>query len=654
MQTGENIQGLHRILDMTRMFSMILLLLHFYYYCHAAFRRWHLTGPLADKLMLGIARTGLFSHFYRSEIIILVVLVISLIGAQGKKEEKPRYRSICLGILTGLLFYFFSAVFLYLPLSAEQSAILYMAVNSLGFLLFLAGATRLSRILKMDPEPDIFNRLNETFPQQEQLVVNPWSVNLPAKYRLKDQWRNSWINIINPFRGLLVLGTPGSGKSFFIIREVIRQHIRKGFSMLVYDFKYDDLSRIAYREYLAGGQYPVPPSFRVIHFDDLARTSRCNPLDPGNMKDVTDAAEAARTILLGLNQDWIRRQGDFFVESPIHFVTALIWFLCRYRNGQFCTLPHVVELAQMPYDKLFTVLRTEPQAEVLVHPFITAYLNEAREQLEGQIASATISLARLSSPNLYYVLSGNEFTLDIGNPRQPKIVCMGNNPQKSGVYGSVISLYITSLTRLLNRKGNLKSSLVFDEFPTIYLHGIDNLIATARSNQVAATLAIQDLSQLKLHYGRDLADVILNITGNIIAGQVSGETARHLSERFGRILQDRQSISIHDSDTSISHSRFLEPALPASRIASLSTGEFVGMVADDLENPIDQKVFHGLITRQDTGEEKLPELPVVRQWDPQTVQAAYLQIKEDIRELVDSEMQRILDTPALTQLVIKK
>ena len=112
--------------------------------------------------------------------------------------------------------------------------------------------------------------------------------------------------------------------------------------------------------------------------------------------------------------------------------------------------------------------------------------------------------------------------------------------------------------------------MIFDEFPTIYFNGIDSLIATARSNKVATTIAVQDYSQLKNEYSREQAEVILNIMGNIISGQVSGDTAKFLSEKFGRIMQDRESISINRNDTSISKSKQFEQAIPASTIASLS------------------------------------------------------------------------------------
>jgi Type IV secretory system Conjugative DNA transfer len=458
---------------------------------------------------------------------------------------------------------------------------------------------------------------------------------------------------------LLVLGSPGAGKSYFVIRHVITQHIRKGFTMFVYDFKFDDLSKIAYNTWLKHKmKYPVQPQFYVINFDDLTRSHRCNPLDHETMTDITDAAESARTILMGLNREWIKRQGDFFVESPINFLTAIIWYLRKYRDGEFCTLPHVIELMQVDYDSLFTALRTEKEIEVLINPFVNAYLNDVMEQLEGQIASAKIAMARLSSPQLYYVLSGNDFTLDINNPDRPKLVCMGNNPQKIQIYGAVLSLYVNRLIKLVNKKGKQKSSLIFDEFPTIYLNNMDSLIATARSNKVATCLGVQDFSQLRKDYGKEQADVIMNITGNIVSGQVTGDTAKQLSERFGKIMQDRESLSINRSDTSISRSKQLEAAIPPSKISALSSGEFVGMVADDPDCKIELKAFHCSIVNDHEAlkqeQNNYKEIPVIRKLDNAMVQRNYLQIKQDVQDIIQSEMERVLSDPGLSHLVIKK
>lgn len=416
--------------------------------------------------------------------------------------------------------------------------------------------------------------------------------------------------------------------------------------MLVYDYKYDDLSRLTYNWLLRHrNKYAMPPTFYLLNFDDLSSTHRCNPLDPGYMQDISDASESARTMLLGLNREWIQKQGDFFVESPINFLTAVIWFLRQYDGGKYCTLPHALELMQAPYEQLFPVLRTEPQIEVLINPFITAYENDAMEQLEGQVGSAKIGMARLCSPRLYWVLSGSDFTLDINNPKHPKVLCMGGNPQKQQTYGAVISLYVSRLIRLVNRKGGVKCSLIFDEFPTLFVNHVDSLIATARSNQVATTLGMQDFSQLRKEYGREAAEVIQNISGNIMSGGVSGETAKALSERFGKILQDRESVSINRMDTSISHSKQLDYGIPASRIASLSSGEFVGLVADDPDQPIKLKMFHAHlqndITKLKKEEQKFKNIPVLKDVSQQQVMDNYYQIKYEVATLLEREVKRL-------------
>jgi hypothetical protein len=657
MHTGENEQGLRKILDLTRLISIAILLIHFYYYCYTAFKQWELRSDLTDRLLQNVYHTGLFSDFNKSKLIALVVLVISLFGARGRKNEKLGYKTALIYVTMGLLLYFVSYAVMAFKLEKETAAISYMALTITGFILALTGGTLLSRIIRLKLNNSVFNSLNETFPQEERLLSNEYSINLPARYNLKGRFRKSWINIINPFRALLVMGSPGSGKSYFIIQHIIKQHIQKGFSIFVYDFKFDDLTRHAYNQYLKYRHvYPVKPKFYIIDFDKIF--NRCNPIHPATMGDITDAAESSRTIMMGLNKEWIKKQGDFFVESPINFITALIWFLCNYKKGKYCTLAHVIELAQVEYSKLFSILRTDPQIEVLINPFVSAFLNDATEQLEGQIASAKISLAKLASPQLYYVLSGNDFTLDINNPNEPKIVCMGNNPQKSATYGAVVSLYVTALTRMMNRKNLHKSSLIFDEFPTIYFNGIDNLVATARSNKVATTLAVQDSSQLKMHYGKEQAEVILNIVGNVISGQVSGDTAKQLSERFGKIMQDRESISINSRDTSISRSKQLELAIPQSKISSLSSGEFVGMVADNPDQKIELKTFcaeilndHDLLSQERSSYKSLPEISNVNQ---KKILDNYLQIKKDVQSILQTEMERMLDTPDLGDLVIKK
>lgn len=642
-QTGENEQALRKIMDFTRMGSLAILALHVYYFCHDALSQWHYTNEIIDRVLIRLSGSGLFNSIYHSKMAVLVLLLISLLGAKGKKEERVNGLSAMVFVVVGLAIFLLSHYLFELRLSSKTQVPFYIGLTCGGYLLILTGGTWLSRLLKLKLTKDIFNRKNESFPQEERFLENQYSVNLPAQYIFHGQIKRSWINFINPFRSLLVIGTPGAGKSYFVIRHIITQHIKKGFSMFIYDFKYDDLSKIAYNTLLrAAGGYRIPPKFYVINFDQVYH--RCNPLDPATMFDITDATESSRTIMLGLNRDWIKKQGDFFVESPINFVTAIIWFLKKYEDGSFCTLPHVIELMQLDYPTLFKILESQKEVEVLINPFRSAFRNAAMEQLEGQVASAKIGLARLSSPQLYYVLSGNDFTLDINNPEKPKIVCMGNNPQKQQIYGAVLSLYITRLLKLVNRKHQMKSSLIFDEFPTIYFNGIDSLMATSRANKVATTLAVQDYSQLKKDYGKEQAEVIMNIVGNVISGQVVGETAKLLSERFGKIVQERDSVSINSSDTSVSKSTQLDSAIPASKIASLSSGEFVGMVADDPDQKIDLKVFHNEILNDHEAirkeEECFKPIPEVRKITHEEIQENYLRIKREIEYIAEEQLKK--------------
>lgn len=646
MQTGEDIQGLRKIVEFTRLISIFILAIHFYISCYKAFENWHWTAIITDRIVSNVARTGLFDNWWKPKIAALLCLIISLIGVKGKKDEKVSWKSITAYLITGLLIYWISILAFYIPVTLNIIAVLYVTLTATGYLLIMTGGAWLTRLLKDKLNKDIFNKENETFPQEERKLENEYSINLPAEYNLKNKIRQMWINVINPFRGLLVAGTPGAGKSYFVIRHIIDQHIRKGFSMFLYDFKFDDLSKIVYNKLLQyKGNYSIMPSFYLINFDNLSHTHRCNPLDPQSMYDITDATEAALTIMLGLNREWIKKQGDFFVESPINFLTAIIWYLRRYEDGKYCTLPHVIELMQADYDELFPILNTQPEIKALINPFISAYNRNAAPQLEGQVASAKIGLARLASPQLYYVLSGNDFTLDINDPKNPKIVCMGNNPQKIQIYGAVLSLYISRMIKLVNQKNKLKSSLIFDEFPTIFFNNIDGLIATARSNKVATTLAVQDFSQLKKDYGADQADVITGIVGNIISGQVTGDTAKKLSENFGKIVQDKKSMTINSSDTSLSKATQLDYAIPAAKIAALSSGEFVGMVADNPDQPVELKMFHSriqndheAIAKEEAGFKPIPKVADVTEED---VLENYISIKADIEHLIRSEMTLI-------------
>ncbi len=660
MQTGENEQAMRKILDMTRLISIVLLIIHCYYFLYAAFEQWQLTSPFSDRLLGNIRNTGVFNNFHNAKLIALAFLFISLIGSKGKKDEKLNYKTAFSYLVTGLLLYFFSALSLLPAMNITSQAAIYMAILSIGFLLILSGGTLLSRIIKDSLKDDPFNSENETFPQETRLITNEFSINLPTLFRYKGKMHKGFLNVISPQRGVICQGSAGSGKTAFFLRHVITQCLGKPepFTALVYDFKFPDLSVIAYNHWLKNKhRYKAEPHCYFINFDDLSRSHRGNVFDPLGMTDITDASESARTILLGLNKQWSQKQGDFFVESPINFVTAIIWFLRKYQNGLYCTLPHVLELIQVEYDKLFTILRLEKEIEVLINPFITAYLNDVMEQLEGQIASAKIAMARLTSPQLYYVLSGNDFSLDINNPEHPAVLCMGNNPQKIMTYGAVLSLYTNRILKIINQKNKLKCALIFDEWPTLTVD-LNTVVSTGRQNLISTFIGLQEVAQVRKEYGRESADVIINMVGNIISGQVSGDSAKQLSERIGKINQNRTSLSINSGDTSISKSKQLDYAVPASKIAGLSSGEFAGMVADTPQQKIELKAFHCRIVNDfdaiNKEESDYKPIPIIRQVDNGMVQRNYDQIRKDVQDIVDSELNKMIDDPGLMHLVIQK
>ena len=548
--------------------------------------------------------------------------------------------------------------------SSGVCAILYTTTLVGGFFNLLASGLWISRLLKNNLLEDVFNTENESFMQETRLMENEYSVNLPTKFWYRGKTYNGFINLVNIFRATMILGTPGSGKSYAIVNQFIKQTIEKSYALYIYDFKFDDLSVIAYNHLLKHRhRYKVPPKFYVINFDNPRKSHRCNPLAPELMTDISDAYESSYTIMLNLNKSWVQKQGDFFVESPIVLFTAIIWFLKLYENGKYCTFPHAIELLNKRYEDVFTILTSYPELENYLSPFIDAWKGGASEQLQGQIASAKIPLSRLISPQLYWVMSGSDFTLDINNPKEPKILCVGNNPDRISIYGAALGLYNSRIVKLINKKKQMKSCVIIDELPTIFFKGLDNLIATARSNKVAVVLGFQDFSQLKRDYGDKEAAVIMSTVGNVFSGQVVGETAKTLSERFGKILQKRESMSINRSDTSTSISTQLDSLIPASKISTLSQGMFVGAVADNFGETIEQKIFHAQIVVDNEAVQKetaayqpIPEISSFLDENgndtmEQQIQANYRQIKQDIVELVENELIRIENDPELKHLL---
>ena len=665
MQQEDDLRGLARVMDFMRAVSILFVGINVYWFCYSTLKEWGVTFKVIDKILWNFQRTtGLFSSILWTKLFSVVFLALSCIGTKGVKEEKITWTKIHCSLATGVVLFFLNWWLLELPLPHTADAVFYIATLSVGYICMLMAGTWMSRLLKNNLMDDVFNTENESFQQETRLIENEYSVNLPTRFYYKKKWNNGWINVVNPFRASLVLGTPGSGKSYAVVNSYIKQQIEKGFALYCYDYKFPDLSEIAYNHLLTHlDGYKVKPKFYVINFDDPRKSHRCNPINASFMSDIADAYEASYTIMLNLNRSWISKQGDFFVESPIILLAAIIWYLRIYQGGRYCTFPHAIELLNKKYSDVFTILRSYPELENYLSPFVDAWESDAQEQLQGQIASAKIPLSRMISPALYWVMTGDDFSLDINNSKEPKILVVGNNPDRQNIYSAALGLYNSRIVKLINKKGQLKSSVIIDELPTIYFRGLDNLIATARSNKVAVLLGFQDYSQLTRDYGDKESRVIQNTVGNVFSGQVVGETAKILSERLGKVLQNRQSMTINQREKSTSISTQMDSLIPASKISNLTQGMFVGAVADNFDERIEQKIFHCEIVvdnekvkRETARYVKLPQIIDFTDKDgndrmQEEIQANYDRIRQEVRQIVEDEITRIKNDPELCHLI---
>lgn len=662
MSQEDDLRGLAKVIDFMRAISILFVLIHCYWFCYESFREWNITIGVVDRILMNFQKnTGLFSSLLWTKLFAVLFLGLSCLGTRGVKDGKITWRNIVILLVVGFITFFLDWMLLAIP---EVGAILYISSLAIGYICLLMGGTWMSRLLKNNLMDDVFNVENESFMQETRLMENEYSVNLPTRFYYQKKWNNGWINVVNPFRATIVLGTPGSGKSYAVVNNFIKQQIEKSFAMYIYDYKFPDLSEIAYNHLLKyADRYEVKPTFYVINFDDPRRSHRCNPINPNFMTDISDAYESAYTIMLNLNRSWIQKQGDFFVESPIILLAAIIWYLKIYDNGRYCTFPHAIEFLNRPYAQIFPILTSYPELENYLSPFMDAWESNAQDQLQGQIASAKIPLSRMISPALYWVMTGDDFSLDINNPKEPKILVVGNNPDRQNIYSAALGLYNSRIVKLINKKKQLKSSVIIDELPTIYFRGLDNLIATARSNKVAVCLGFQDFSQLTRDYGDKESKVIQNTVGNIFSGQVVGETAKNLSERFGKVLQKRQSMTINRNDKSTSISTQMDSLIPASKISNLTQGMFVGAVSDNFDERIEQKIFHAEIvvdSAKVSAEMKAyKKIPIIAEFTDsdgndilrETIDSNYRRVKQEIIALVESETERIKANPELSRLL---
>jgi len=459
---------------------------------------------------------------------------------------------------------------------------------------------------------DPFGKNLRAFPQNEKLMKTDISVNIKYEFLSPKNFKMTpgYINVINQFRGNQVLGTPGSGKSYAFFLPMIEQNVRNGFSMLIYDYKYPDLSAHAitcmdlYKEQILKKRGRLP-KINSIYFDNVFYSKRVNVLQPELLNDFAfDAVNVANSFMMAINKSWMGKEGEFFPESAKNLLAATVWSLKIYKDGIYCTLPHAIELLSQSMEDLFGVFMALEDISLrnVVKPFKDALEKEAMEQVAGQVASVTVPLARLSSPTVSWVLTTDpkeeELRLDINDPNEYQILCLGNSSEKKSVNNVFFSLFITQLFKLINVKGRLPLAVVLDEVVTLsFPKGtLDDLIATGRGHLIAVWLGYQDLSQLHRDMTKDVGDSIFKMVGNTFAGNINDETSEKLEKRIGKVEINKKEKSLSaEEELSYSFRKSEDSAVPASYFSSMSQGVFAGIVADNYGEEIEIKPFYGKV-----------------------------------------------------------
>lgn len=562
-----------------------------------------------------------------------------------RKEKSLRY-----GIILGVAFMLWSVLewFSYMGfLGLIFHTVLYFS----ALVLLLDAKKRVTEDLKQDRRQETESQ----FDQQREIIETPYSVNIPYGYTYLKEKFVSWINIVNPFRAILVGGTPGSGKSFAILEEILRQFLKKTFTGVNYDYKFPTLSVKIYN-YLKWyeGNYHIKPKFYLINFDNVEYSHRCNPIGEDTLKSIADAEENTKALMLNINKTWIDKEGEFFTDSANVFTAIMMWYLklvSEKYDYDVCTLPHLISLSSFDSTEiLFFVLREYEDLKSRIQPFNEALEKGALEQLAGQVASAGIALNKISSPAVDFIMSGNDFSFDLNNPTAPKILTIGNNPDRELVYSAPLGLILTKLSKTLNRQKRLPSMFVVDEFPTTYIRGIDNLIATARSNKVSVVLGFQSFAQVVANYGKEVSDKIVKIIGTRIVGQLFDDDAELMSKSIGKQKVLQRSYNYSTNEVSENQQVAMEDIVPPSRIAQFSQGTFAGVVADDFKYKEDNKVFFGEIQPPLELKEVEDDIPLPKIYDfaPENLEEkvkSFLEENQKILEKLSEAMrkQNIID-----------
>jgi hypothetical protein len=559
--------------------------------------------PVVSNLLKNFSKMSFFYPPIHAKFATLILIGLVAIGTKAKKKRDLKIATeIVIPMMLGLLMIFSSLIWQkeagnstipkILP-GVNLYQVMYAVLSFLGAVILQMGADSISKLMQQKMGKDRWNVEEESFDQNQQLVETDTSINIPYLFRFQKTIKKGWMNI-NPFRGTMVIGTPGSGKSFGVINPAIRQMIGKGFCLCIYDFKFPDLAQIAYYHYLLkksknkGYQH----QFHVINLNDVEKSKRVNPFRKEYIQTLAEAQEMAESMVSSLQKGGSSSGGGsdaFFTQSAINFLSSCIYFFARLENGKYSDLPHILSFMNRSYKEIFDALFTNEEILSLLSPFKTAYDNKAFDQLEGQIGTLKIFMSRLATKESFWVFSGDEVELKITDRENPSILILASDPGTQDINSALYSSVLNRTLRLINSKHNLPGGIIADEFPTIYIHKIDNVVATARSNRVAVLLGLQEIPQLRQFYKKEVADTISAIVGNILSGSARDKnTLDWLEKLFGKIKQKSYSQSISQQGTTTSINEKMDNMIPAGKIAALKTGEMVGMIAQGEENDTEE------------------------------------------------------------------
>ena len=559
--------------------------------------------PFVSELLTKFSKMGLFYPPLNAKICTIILITLVAIGTRAKKKIDLNIgKQIILPIIIGLSLMFSSLLFIseagnnnlpkvIPPLNFSQ--IIYTLLSFLGALIAQVGADNISKLMQQKMGKDRWNIEEESFAQNQELVKTDTSINIPYLFRFNKRTNKGWINI-NPFRGTMVIGTPGSGKSFGVINPAIRQMIDKGFCLCIYDFKFPDLAKIAYYHYLLkkNKDADYQHQFHVINLNEVEKSKRVNPFKKEYIQTLAEAQEMAESMVSSLQKGGSSSGGGseaFFTQSAINFLSSCIYFFATFENGKYSDLPHILSFMNRSYKDIFDTLFTNEEIYSLLSPFKTAYDNKAFDQLEGQVGTLKIFLSRLATKESFWVFSGDEVEMKITDRENPSIIILASDPGTQDINSALYSSVLNRTLRLINSKNNLPGGIIADEFPTIYIHKIDNIVATARSNKIAVLLGLQEIPQLRQFYKKEVADTISAIVGNILSGSARDKnTLDWMEKMFGKIKQKSYSQSISQQGTTTSINEKMDFMIPAGKIAALKTGEMVGMIAQGEENDTEE------------------------------------------------------------------